>query len=84
MSAVTQWAVVAAIVVLCAAYAVRALLPGGTRRRLAAWLRARGYGTVAGALAAPGGCDGCGLQAGAKPEAALPQDPQAPDGSRPR
>lgn len=59
MNAVVQWLVVLAIVVVCAAYAVRALMPAGLRHSLARRLRARGREEWARGLEGGGGCDGC-------------------------
>jgi hypothetical protein len=59
MNAVTQWLVVLAIVVVCVAYAVRALLPAGARHSLARRLRARGREDWARGLESGGGCDSC-------------------------
>jgi hypothetical protein len=66
MNAVAQWLVVLAIVVVCAAYAVRALLPAGVRRSLARRLRARGRDEWARGLeAGGGGCNACASAHGA-------------------
>lgn len=59
MGTVTQWLVVLAIVAVCAAYAVRALLPAGARRALARRLRAGGWERWATSLEAGSGCDAC-------------------------
>jgi hypothetical protein len=67
MNALTQWLLVLAIVAVCAAYAVRALMPAGARRALARRLRASGRDEWARGLEAGGGCDAC---AGAAPRKA--------------
>jgi hypothetical protein len=59
MNALTQWLLVLAIVAVCAAYAVRALMPAGARRALARRLRAAGRDEWARGLEAGGGCDAC-------------------------
>lgn len=59
MSAALQWVLVAAIVLVAGAYALRALLPPTWRRGLAARLRARGNDALAARLDAGGGCDAC-------------------------
>lgn len=60
MSAPMQWAVVALIVVVCAAYALRALMPAAWRRALAGRLRAAGLPALAERLGAGDtGCAAC-------------------------
>jgi hypothetical protein len=59
MSALTQWAIVAAIVLVSAAYAVRVLLPTSARQALARWLRARGQPRIARQFDGRSGCDAC-------------------------
>ena len=56
-TALTQWSIVAIIVIVCAAYALRALLPASWRRALAARLRALGFSGIADRLG--GGETGC-------------------------
>lgn len=58
-SSAIQWVLVAAIVVVAGAYALRALMPPAWRRSLAARLRASGRESLAVRLDAGGGCDAC-------------------------
>lgn len=59
MNAVAQWAIVAAIVLVAVAYAVRVLLPKSARQPLARWFRARGHDRLASQFEGAQGCDAC-------------------------
>jgi hypothetical protein len=59
VSALTQWAIVALVVVLCAAYALKVLLPRAARLALAKKLRGWGRPELAAQFEAGSGCDAC-------------------------
>jgi hypothetical protein len=67
VSALTQWAIVAAIVVLCAAYALKVLLPKAARFAIARKFRAWGRPELAEQLEGGSGCDACASNPARRP-----------------